>query len=191
MFFNGSNSCEMFFLFPLIQVRGGRIPPFLLTGIYYPNDPRRNQRMLRFKTPHLFLLLGLIAPVSSFASEHYCIAVDGGFGHGGTTFIGSGFALPSDGTCKPWSGFTKTASTVILTTAGTGCLSSDGKELTVSVSSADPSFLGSGTLASDYIQLTRGNSKEAFQGSDFGYFSGSAEPVTCSSSLLHLPSTHD
>jgi hypothetical protein len=147
--------------------------------------------MFNFKTPHLFLLLGLIAPVQSFASEHYCIAVDGGFGHGGTTFIGSGFAVPSEGTCKPWSGFTKTASTVILTTAGTGCLSSDGKELTVSVSSADPSYLGSGSIGSDYIQLSRGDSKEAFRGEDFGAFGGSAEPVTCSSSLLSLPSFHD
>jgi hypothetical protein len=147
--------------------------------------------MFRFKTSQLFLLLGLIAPVSSYAADHYCIAVDGGFGNGGTTFIGSGFALPSDGTCKPWSGFTKTASTVVLITAGTGCLSSDGKELSVSVSSADPLFFGSGNIASDYIQLTRGNSKEAFQGEDSGSFSGSAEPETCSSSLLHLPSSHD
>jgi hypothetical protein len=147
--------------------------------------------MFRFKTSHLFLLLGLIAPVSSFASEHYCIAVDGGFGHGGTTFIGIGFAVPGEGKCTPWSGFTKTATTVILTTAGTGCLSSDGKALTVSVSSADPEFFGSNTLGSDYIQLSRGNSKEAFSGEDFGAFSGSAEPETCSSSLLSLPSTHD
>jgi hypothetical protein len=99
--------------------------------------------MFTIKKSHLFLLLGLIAPVNSFASEHYCIAVDGGFGHGGTTFIGSGFAVPGEGNCTPWSGFTKTASTVILTTTGTGCLSSDGKALTVSVSSADPLFSAS------------------------------------------------
>jgi hypothetical protein len=147
--------------------------------------------MFNIKTPHLFLLLGLMAPVSSFASDHYCIAVDGGFGHGGTTFIGSGFALPSDGTCKPWSGFTKTASTVILMTAGTGCLSSDGKELSVSVSSADPLNLGAGNIGSDYIQMNRGDSKEPFIGEDSGLNGGTAEPETCSSSLLHLPSSHD
>jgi hypothetical protein len=146
--------------------------------------------MFRFKTPHLFLLLGLIAPVHCFAAD-YCIAVDGGFGHGGTTFIGASFAVPGEGKCSPWAGFTKTASTVIFTTAGTGCLSSDGKELTVSVFSADPENLGSGQIGSDYIQLSRGDSKEAFRGEDFGLFGGSAEPVTCSSSLLHLPSTHD
>jgi hypothetical protein len=147
--------------------------------------------MFRFKTTHLVLLLGLIAPVSSFASEHYCIAVNGGFGSGGTTFIGIGFAVPSEGKCTPWSGFTKTASTVILTTAGTGCLSSDGKALTVSVSSADPDFIGSNAIVSDYIRLARGNSKEKFSGNDQGYFGGSAEPESCSSSLLSLPSTHD
>jgi hypothetical protein len=145
--------------------------------------------MFSFKTSHLVLLLGLIAPVHSFASEHYCIAVDGGFGGGGTTFIGIGFAVPSEGKCTPWSGFTKTASTVVLTTTGTGCLSSDGKALTVSVSSADPSFFAQ--PQADFIQLSRGDSKEPFSGEDTGAFSGTAEPVTCSSSLLHLPSTHD
>jgi hypothetical protein len=145
--------------------------------------------MFRFKTPHLFLLLGLIAPVNSFAEAHYCIASDGGFGHGGTTYIGEGFALPAEGNCTPWVGFTKTASTVILTTTGTGCLSSDGKALTVSVSNADPAFFAN--PQADYIELTRGDSKEPFRGEDTGAFGGSAEPVTCTSSLLHLPSTHD
>jgi hypothetical protein len=148
--------------------------------------------MFRFKTLHLFLLLGLIVPVYCFATEHYCIAVDGGFGHGGTTFIGLNFAVPAEGNCIPWTGFTKTASTVILTTTGTGCLSSDGKALTVSVSSADPPFLGAGSLASDYIRLSRHESKGSFtSGTDVGEFSGNAEPVTCTSSLLELPSSHD
>ena len=145
--------------------------------------------MFRFKTPHLFLLLGLIAPVNSFAEAHYCIATDGGFGHGGTTFIGEGFALPVEGNCTSWSGFTKTATSVILTTHGAGCLSSDGKALTVSVFSADPAFFAN--PQADYIELTRGDSKEPFRGEDTGTFNGSAEPVTCTSSLLHLPSTHD
>ena len=61
------------------------------------NEPRKNQLRFRFKIPHLFLLLGLIAPVNSFAEAHYCIAVDGGFGNGGTTFIGLGFAPAGGG----------------------------------------------------------------------------------------------
>ena len=97
--------------------------------------------------------------------------------------------MPGQGKCSPWSGFTKTASTVILTSSGTGCLSSDGKALTVSVFSADPAFFAQ--PQADYIELLRGDSKEPFRGEDTGAFGGSAEPVTCTSSLLHLPSTHD
>ena len=148
--------------------------------------------MVRFRKSHLILLLGLTAPACSFATEHYCIETGGGFGHGGTTFIATGFAVPAEGVCVPWSGFTKTASTVVLTTSGTGCLSSDGKVLTVSVSSADPSFLGAGNIGSDYIRLSRSGSKGSFtSGTDNGEFGGSAEPVTCTSSLENLPSSHD
>jgi hypothetical protein len=150
--------------------------------------------MFRFKKSHLFLLLGLIAPSSVFATEHYCIAVNGGFGNGGTTFIGTGFAVPAEGQCIPWSGFTKTASTVILTTTGTGCLSSNGEALTLSLISASPTFLGTGAnnLGTDYIELSRSSSTGPFSGQDYGpFFGGNAEPVTCTSSLLHLPSSHD
>ena len=148
--------------------------------------------MFRFKTLYLSLALGLIAaPVSSYATGPYCIAVAGGFGHGGTTFIAPGFSFPANNGCSPWAGFTKTASTVILTTSGTSCLSSDSKALTVSVSSADPWFLGSGQIASDYIQFTRSDATQPFTGYDYGYFSGSAAPLSCSSDLLTLPSSHD
>ena len=149
--------------------------------------------MFSFKKSHLALVLGLIAPVYSFAASHYCIETGGGFGNGGTTFVGTGFALPADGTCTPWSGFTKTASSVILTTSGTGCLSSDGKVLTVSVSSQDPSFFGPGQAHSDYIQLCPAGNHGCPIGSgrDSGEFGGSAAPVSCTSSLLHLPSSHD
>jgi len=149
-------------------------------------------KMFRFKTPLLFLLLGLIAPVYSYAAN-YCVAVNGGFGNGGTSFMGINFALPDAGKCKPWSGFTKTASTVIFTTTGTGCLSSDGKALTVSVSSADPAFLGAGQLGSDYIQLCPGGGTSCSNGAgtDQGFFSGTAAPQTCTAKLLNLPAKHD
>lgn len=131
--------------------------------------------MYRFKKVHLLVLsLVLSLPVSSFATEaHYCIAVSGGFGHGGTTYVGLGFAVPAKGNCTPWSGFTKTASTVVLTTTGTGCLSSSGKVLTVSVINSDPSFFGSDALHSDYITLSRSGTTGSFgSGSDFGVFGG-------------------
>jgi hypothetical protein len=139
----------------------------------------------------LMVLSLLLVPVHSFAAEPYCISVNGGFGDGGTTFVARNFSLPGEGKCTPWSGYTKTASTVILTTSGTSCLSSDSKALTVSVSSADPSYIGAGQLTADYIQLSRGDATEPFTGEDYGYFAGSAEPVSCTSDLLTLPSYHD
>jgi hypothetical protein len=140
-----------------------------------------------------FVVLSLsLAPVLSFAAEApYCVSVNGGFGNGGTTFVARNFTLPTESKCSPWSGYTKTASTVILTTSGTSCLSSDSKALTVSVSSADPWFLGAGVLVADYIQLSRGSATDPFTGQDFGYFAGSAEPVSSTSDLLSLPSSHD
>jgi hypothetical protein len=147
--------------------------------------------MFRFKTSHLLLfpLLGLI-PAQSFAAN-FCIAVAGGFGHGGTTFIGPSFAVPAGGNCTPWAGFTKTASTVILTANGTGCLSSDGKVLTISVMNADPPFFGAGQVRADYIRLSRPATNQKFNGQDSGFFGGNAIPVSCTSTLLHLPDTHD
>jgi hypothetical protein len=149
--------------------------------------------MFRYKTSYLFLLLGLIAPVYSYAVTNFCIAVSGGFGGGGTTFVGRDFALPADGQCLPWSGFTKTASSVILITSGVGCLSSNGKVLTVSVSSADPPYLGSGQVGSDYITLCPRGTKACplGGGEDQGAFGGTAEQETCTAALVTLPPTHD
>ena len=151
--------------------------------------------MLRLKFPRLCLisLLGLI-PLQSFAAvPHMCIATGGGFGHGGTTFIGSNFTLPTQGNCAPWAGFTKTASTVILTTNGTACLSTDGKVLTVSLMHADPSFFGPGQVRADYLRMTRTSLSVGFSaGQDFGTFGGgSVNTLTCTTALLQLPATHD
>jgi len=132
------------------------------------------------------------APSQTFpGGAPFCIATAGGFGNGGTTFVAPGFTMPAENQCTPWSGFTKTASTVILTTSGAACLSTTGKTLTVSVSSADPAFLGTNP-ASDYIQLTRASSTGLFTGgTDQGEFAGSADQVTCTSGLLSLPDIHD
>ena len=139
----------------------------------------------------LVVLSVLLAPINSFAGEApYCIAVNGGFGNsGGTTFVARNFTLPEASKCTPWSGYTKTATTVILTTSGTSCLSSDNKALTISVSSA--AFLFTSEPAVDYIQLSRGDATEPFTGRDIGYFGGGAEPVSCSLGVLSLPSIHD
>jgi hypothetical protein len=148
--------------------------------------------MTRFKTHHLLLVLGLIVPIYSSAAVNYCIAVSGGFGTGGTSFIAPAFTVPASGKCKPWSGFTKTASSVVLIATGTGCTSSDGKVLTVSVYGTDPDFLGSGQFTSDQIQLcASGASGCPISGQDFGYFGGSAKSQPCTAKLLSLPATHD
>lgn len=60
----------------------------------------------------------------------FCIATGGGFGNGGTTFVGPAFSLPAANKCTSWSGFTKTASTVILNTSGAACLSTSGGRTT-------------------------------------------------------------
>jgi hypothetical protein len=148
--------------------------------------------MSRLNKARALLALGMIAPVSSFAASHYCIAVNGGFGHGGTTFIGSGFAVPAAGTCSPWAGFTKGFSSVIFTSSGAGCLSSDGKVLTVSVASVDPAFLP-GQVENDYVRVCVAGVKSCpiGGGTDTGAFQGAAEPVSCTSSLLQLPVFHD
>ena len=93
--------------------------------------------------------------------------------------------------CSPWTGYTKTASTVVATTSGTACLSSDNTTLTVSVTSADPSFLA-GTIACGlHPDVPAGWPSEPFTGNDYGYFAGTAEPISCTSELLNLPSAHD
>ena len=131
-------------------------------------------------------------PGGTGTGSSFCIAIDNGFGNGGTTFVEPAFAVPAAGKCTSWSGFTKTASTVVLTTSGSGCVSSDGKKLTLSVSSADPDYLGPGTAAWDYIQLTRGSTTGSFTaGSDQGEFDGTAKQLTCTSSLLQLNESND
>jgi hypothetical protein len=146
----------------------------------------------------LAVLSLLLMPVHSFAAAAapapYCIAVNGGFGNSGytgSTFVARNFSFPEASKCTPWAGYTKTSATVIFTTSGTACLSSDSTALTVSVSSADPDYLGVGKFAVDYIQMSRGSATDPFSGSDSGYLAGSAEPVSCSSDLLTLPSHHD
>jgi hypothetical protein len=147
--------------------------------------------MFPFKRSFIVLALGLMAPISAHATN-FCVAVNGGFGNGGTSYIAPVFTLPTKNKCVPWSGFTKTAATVIAISTGTGCLSSSGKVLTLSIFNTDPPFFGPGTAVSDQIQLCpTGVTGCPVSGQDFGNFSGSAVEQTCTASLLRLPDTHD
>src|ERR1700733_4296513 len=144
----------------------------------------------------------MFVPVHSFATTAppapapapYCIAVNGGFGnsgYSGSPFVPRRFFFSEASKCSPWAGYTKTSATVIFTTSGTACLSSDSTALTVSVSSADPDYLGVGTLAADYIRMSRTSATDPFSGADQGYLMGAAEPITCTNDLLTLPAYHD
>ena len=148
--------------------------------------------MPRLTTHLLALALGL-APLSANAAG-FCVAVNGGFGNGGTSFVGPTFVLPAKNKCAPWAGFTKTGSTVVAFSSGTGCLSTSGKVFTLSVTTSDPSFFGPGSVGFDHITLCPTGitgSCPIGGGQDAGYFSGSAVEQTCSTSLLRLPDTHD
>ena|SRR5450432_1947340 len=125
------------------------------------------------------------------AATNFCIATAGGFGKGGTTFIAPTFTVPAKNKCTAWSGFTKTASTVVLNTSGAACVSTTGKTMTVSVFSIDPDFFGT-TAVTDYITLTRASSSGSFTGgTDQGQFAGTAAQLTCTTSLLSLADSHD
>jgi len=149
--------------------------------------------MIRLKASHVMLALGLIAPLCSNAAD-LCIATNGGFGNGGSSFIGKNFALPAAGVCAPWAGFTKTASSVIAISTGTACRSSDGKALELTISSTDPSFLVSGVIGSDHIRFCPGGAANCPFGGGFGtgtFSNGGAEAQTCTSALVKLPAIHD
>ena len=81
--------------------------------------------------------------------------------------------------------------TVILTTGSTSCLSSDSKALTVSLSSADPDYFGAGAARSGLHPVVPGSCNRTVYRPGSGYFTGSAEPVSCTSDLLTLPAYHD
>jgi hypothetical protein len=149
--------------------------------------------MIRFKSSHVLLMLGLLAPICSNAAD-YCIAVNNGFGNGGTSFIGKGFTLPSAGVCLPWSGFVKTASSVVAISTGTGCRSTDGKVVEFTILSTNTSYLGPGAIGVDHIRFCPGGSSTCpfGGGSGSGTFSnGPAKAQYCTSTLYRLPSLHD
>jgi hypothetical protein len=148
--------------------------------------------MFRFNRPLLALAFGMMVPVCSHAAD-YCVKVNGGFGNGGTSFVGKGFSVPTAGLCKAWAGYLKTASSVIAQSTGSGCVSNDGKVLTLTILSTDPSFLGSGVTAVDHIRLCPGGISGCpiGGGQDQGTFGGPAAKQSCTTSVLNLPAIHD
>jgi hypothetical protein len=152
---------------------------------------REGSTMFRFEARHLVFVLGLVAPMPAFAAT-FCVAVNGGFGNGGTSYVAPDFALPVSGLCKPWAGFTKDATTVIATASGTGCLSSNGKVLTLAIFNTDPAAFGSHNFVSDYVRICPKSAGTCpISGSDDGNYSGTAAEQTCTAALLRVPVFHD
>jgi len=152
--------------------------------------------MRTLKRPWLLLCLTTLlatAPRNARAAD-FCVAVNGGFGSGGTTFVGKGFTPPTHGRCKPWAGIVKTASTVVGTSTGAACLSDNGKLLTITLQTTDPAFFGIGMIATDHIELcpTGANDCPASSGQfDQGSLGGPAAQVTCTKAVTSIPAPHD
>jgi hypothetical protein len=148
--------------------------------------------MLRFKPSHAALMLGLIVPLCAHSAD-FCIKVNGGFGNGGTSFVGKGFTLPVANACKPWSGFVKTGTNVIIMSTGSACRSSDGKVLELTVQSTNPSFLGTGVTSADHIKFCPTASGCSI-GNPFavGNLSGGVPSTqTCTTNIVKFPAVHN
>jgi hypothetical protein len=149
--------------------------------------------MFRVKTSHLVLMVGLIAPLPSYAAD-FCVKIGAGFGNGGSSFVGKGFALPAAGACKAWAGYVKTATSVIANSTGGACLSTNGGVLTLTIISTNPSYLGSGQISVDHIRLCPAGAAGCPIGagqSIGGSFAGPAVKQSCTAKLLSLPAVHD
>jgi len=147
---------------------------------------------------------GLIGSVYADPAP-FCVAVAGGWGNGGSTFVARQFEVPGPNKCTPWAGYTKTSATVVLTTGGTACVSDDGNVMTVGVSSINPNWIGTAD-GRDFIQFCPQWANCAGEvgvennpltgGSDIGFsgapiFGGSpAAQVDCTDDLLDLPVNH-
>lgn len=124
--------------------------------------------------------------------QDFCVAVNGGFGSGGTTFVGKGFTTPFPGRCKPWAGIMKTATTVVGTSTGAACLSNDRRLLTITLQTTAPEFLSNPPHATDHIELCPvANDCPIGTGLDRGTFGGPAAQIACTAALVTIPSEHD
>jgi hypothetical protein len=156
------------------------------------NQAKEERLMFRFKTSFVALALGLITPTGADAAN-FCLAVNGGFGNGGYTFVAPGFAVPAKNQCAAFSGFTKAGSTVVLISNGTGCVSNNGARFDLSIFSTNIDFLGPGVFAFDTIRLCltscRFTSDDISSNSSLG--GGFPEQVPCTPNLLTIPANHD
>ena len=98
---------------------------------------------IRFMTRLRAGLLGLVAIFISAQgvalAKNYCIS---GFPNSNPyILVGVGFTVPAKGTCKAWTGLT-TQNSFNSPSAGAGCTSSDGKELSLTITTSVPQNAG-------------------------------------------------
>lgn len=130
------------------------------------------------------------------AAQSLCVEVNGGQAQGGGSYVGQGYAMPARGSCKPWSGFMKTGTDVVGYSSGSGCTSSDGQVLTLTLATVNPRFFGTGAVVSDFIRICSngagGCPLGVVQGDTSSYFGlASAQRVSCTPAMLELPAGHN
>jgi hypothetical protein len=164
--------------------------------------------MKGFNTFVLVLLIGASTPAFATPIPNYCVAVNGGWNSGdpnGVTFVGKAIEFPPKNSCRPWGGIVRTAVSVVGTSHGTICRSSDGKLVTISLTSTLPEWLGIGRdhVAIDHIELCplgtsgdlcppqQGQSDRGDLGPPTGGSTGSpAKRINCNPSITTIPSDH-
>ncbi|HUY26272.1 MAG TPA: hypothetical protein VMV27_02525 [Candidatus Binataceae bacterium] len=77
-----------------------------------------------------FITLLILTPGVVLA-KNYCIS---GFPNASYILVGQGFKVPAKGKCKPWTGFNTQGN---FPTSGNGCTSSDGTNLSLSLTTGD------------------------------------------------------
>ncbi len=118
-----------------------------------------------------FVTLLILTPGVVLA-KNYCIS---GFGNPNFVLVGQGFNVPAKGKCTPWTGFVAGLGGNVQT-AGMGCTSSDGSNLSLTLTTGDEP---GGSVEIDTISL----SLPSQTGADSGQF------ITSSSVSSYGPDT--
>jgi len=104
--------------------------------------------MTRLRAGLLGFAVILIFGPGVAGATNYCIS---GFPNSTYILVGLGFTVPAKGTCKTWTGLT-TQNDFNSPSAGTGCTSSDGSELSLTITTSVPQ--NSGHIEIDSITLS-------------------------------------
>jgi hypothetical protein len=121
-------------------------------------------------------------------AKNYCIS---GFPNGTFVLVGVGFTVPSKGTCKTWTGLT-TQNDLNSPSAGTGCTSSNGTELSLTITTSVPQNAGHIEIDSITLSLpkqTGGTNSTNIKTGVVTSFSGSGITGGACTSSLTIPAS--